>query len=113
MRRSRTALEKKIDEAKTKHEKAIAYYNLGQFHDNNGRESSAIPHYNKALALGLDKRTRAKALAWLASSLHKTGEPELAMQRISESMEIANAKLREFLTGLKARVERARIRYSR
>ncbi len=69
MRRTRKALESNLEKAKTKSAKAIAYYELGLFHDNNGREAEAVPHYQNALKLGLDTHTKAKALAWLASSL--------------------------------------------
>jgi tetratricopeptide (TPR) repeat protein len=106
MRRNRTSLEQKIAVATTDSEKAIAYYNLGLFHDNNARETEAIPNYRKALQLGLDKETRARALAWLASSLYKTDQPQEAMQRIGESMEIADAELQRFLTRLKKRIQK-------
>lgn len=113
MRRTRTSLERRIAESRTDEERAIAYYHLGLFHDNNAREADAIPNYRKALELGLDRETRAKALAWLASSLYKTNNSQEAMKCLGESMEIADDELRRFLQGLKKRVERVmKQRYS-
>lgn len=106
MRRSKSALEQAVEDAKSNKERAVAYYNLGLFHDNNAREAEAIPNYRKALELGLDRDTRAKALAWLASSLYKTDNPKEALQRVEESIDIADAELRRFLEGLKKRVQR-------
>jgi tetratricopeptide repeat protein len=72
-RRSRTALEAAVDQATSARKKAIALYQLGLFHDNNARESVAIPLYERALRAGLENALKAQALAWLASSLYKTG----------------------------------------
>ena len=49
-----------IENAETKHAKAIAKYGLGLFHDKNGREAEAIPHHREALRLGLDVSLRAR-----------------------------------------------------
>lgn len=104
-RRSLKILQRVINAAKTKKQKAIAFYNLGLFHDNNGREREAIPNYLNALKLGLNAATRAKALAWLASSLYKTGRPGEGLRRCKESLRITkDKKLRKFLLGLERQI---------
>lgn len=106
-RRSRRKLEEAIVRAQTRAAKARAYYRLGLFHDNNSREPEAIPNYEKALKLGLDRNTKAKALAWLASSLWKTGKPKQALKRLRQAESIAtNNNLQRFLVGLKHRIEK-------
>ncbi len=85
----------------------MACYNLGLFHDNNGLEKEAIPWYEQALALGLAGETRAKALAWLASSLYKTGSPQRAMETAQESLSTTNdSSLKRFLSGLEKRIQK-------
>ena len=102
--RNKKDLENKIIQAKNKKAKAIAHYNLGLFHDNNGREKEAIPNYLKALKFGLEKKIKSQALAWLASSLYKTGKPKEALKRIKESKKIGDKKLQQFLMGLEKRI---------
>lgn len=110
-RRSRAGLEAQVEGAKSSRQKAIALFQLALFHDNNARESDAIPLYEKALKAGLDSAPKAKALAWLASSLYKTGEPKRAMTRIRQSRAIVtrtkDASLEKFLAGLEARIARS------
>jgi len=106
-RRNRKQLEEAVQRAKNKKKKALAYYNLGLFHDNNAREVEAIPNYLKALEFGLDSKTKAKALAWLASSLYKTGKPRKALERIVESQKTADKQLQKFIVGLKKRIEKS------
>ncbi|HXN84482.1 MAG TPA: tetratricopeptide repeat protein [Candidatus Binataceae bacterium] len=110
-RRSRAVLEAEVDRAKSPDKKATALYRLALFHDNNTRESDAIPLYEKALEAGLDTALKAKALAWLASSLYKTGEPRRAMMRVKQSRAIAQRTkttlLQKFLDGLEARIARS------
>ena len=103
-RRTRQALESNIEKAKTKSAKAIACYELGLFHDNNDREAEAIPFYRNAIRSGLDEALRAKALAWLASSLYKTGKPEEALRCVNQAMRIADAELLKFLKKLQKRL---------
>jgi tetratricopeptide (TPR) repeat protein len=106
-RRDRKKLEETVERAKTPHDKALAYYKLGLFHDNNAREAEAIPNYNKAIKLGLDRETNAKALAWLASSLYKTDEPQKALGKLKQSFSLtADPKLKQFLIGLKKRIKK-------
>jgi tetratricopeptide (TPR) repeat protein len=101
-RRDRRTLERAIDEAQTREERAAAHYELAVFHDNNSREAEAIPHYEQALQLGLDQPTRVQALAWLASSLYKTGKPRAALARAEESLSgTQDAQLTRFLIGLR------------
>lgn len=98
-------MEHAIDEAQTSAEAAMAHYNLAVFHDNNSREAEAVPHYERALQLGLDQPMRSEALAWLASCLYKTGKPQEALGRIEESLSCAqDPQLTRFLLGLKQRI---------
>ncbi len=99
-------MESNIEKAKTKADKAVAYYELGLFHDNNGRESEAIPNYMEALRLGLDTSTKAKALAWMASSLYKTGHPEDALLCANQAMPLADDDLLKFLKKFQKEVSR-------
>jgi tetratricopeptide (TPR) repeat protein len=107
-RRSRAALEDAVERAISSGAKAIARYELALFHDNNSRESEAIPLYEKALANRLPRNLEAHALAWFASSLHKTGDPKRAMKQIRRAREVTRSRdLRKFLDGLEARVSRS------
>ena len=106
-RRSLAALTAALERATTRVAKARAHYELGLFHDNNGREAQAIPHYRKALALGLDPTVVPEALAWLASSLFKTGQPEEATKRAHQALrQTTDPTLRAFLERLLRRIER-------
>jgi hypothetical protein len=106
-RRSQKALEAAVQGASNNAAKAIANYELGLFHDNNGREAAAIPHYRAALTLGLDDETRAKCLAWLASSFYKTGQSSRALACAIEAEALSrDVELNRFITGLKRRIER-------
>ena len=109
-RRSRGRLEAAVAAAGSDSERALASYELGLFHDNNSREAEAVPYYEAALRLGLTGETRAQCLAWLASSLHKTGRSEAALVRLHEGREVAaDDSLRRFLDGLESRIRRSRI----
>ena len=107
-RRNKKRLKEVIVQAKGKKERAFAYYQLGLFHDNNAREAEAIPNYMKALELGLDRETKAKALAWLASSLYKTNEPKKGLARCHESQKITkDKKLKEFLDRIEKGIKKS------
>ncbi len=107
-RRDRRTLQRAVDEAATAGDKAAALYEFAVFHDNNGREAEAIPHYESALELGLDPSTKVRALAWLASSLYKTGSPEEALARVDEALAVAEEpELIGFLERLRWRAGRA------
>jgi tetratricopeptide (TPR) repeat protein len=109
--RNRVQLENAVADARTRRAKALAYFQLALFHDNNARERDAIPHYEAALRLGLDSSRRAEALAWLASSFYKTGQPRKALKKINESQNHArDAALCTFLDGLERRARRALLR---
>ena len=110
VRRNRRQLERDIREAMTIEEEAMAYYHLGLFHDNNGREAEAIPYYERAQQLGLDDVTRAQALGWLASSLYKIGKSQEALQKIDASLAVnQNAGMASFLVRLRRRINRRTI----
>jgi tetratricopeptide (TPR) repeat protein len=96
-RRSLRQLQRAVETASSRREKARAFYELGVFHDNNSREARAIPNYQKALRLDIDKKHEAMARAWLASSLFKTGRPKLALQECGRAFKLAkDAGLRKF-----------------
>ena len=105
--RNLKSLELALQNAKGKYEKGVAYYRIGLFHDNNSREAMAIPFYKKALQLDLDASTKAKALAWLASSLYKTGKSKQALSKVNKSIVVSRDKrLKQFLVRLKNRIEK-------
>jgi hypothetical protein len=105
-RRNREALERAVAAASTDREKALAHYNLALFHDNNGREAEAIPHYEAALPQGLDAPLKARCLAFLASSLMKTGREQEARVRAQEASEVADEPdLRQFVAGLMKHIQ--------
>jgi hypothetical protein len=84
--------------------KAEAHFELGLFHDNNGREAEAVPHYEAALE-GLEGEKRAQCLAWLASSLHKIDRPQEAMPRLQQAKEATgDPDLLRFLSSLEGRI---------
>lgn len=73
----------------------------------------AIPNYEKALRLGLDKKKRTEALAWLASSLYKTGKPKGALTRLNTSLGITkDDSLKKFLQRLKQKIKKGPNRYT-
>jgi|SRR5579871_2595401 len=107
-RRSRAKLEDAIAAARHTSTKAHAHYAIALFHDNNSREAEAIPHYKQAIALGLPRLIRAQALAWLASSLYKTGAPEEALANLAKAKQLASdPELLRFLEGLERRINRS------
>jgi tetratricopeptide (TPR) repeat protein len=104
-RRSARQLANDVAAARGRSAKALAYYQLALFHDNNSREREAIPNYQRAIKLGLPRATKAAALAWLASSLYKTGSSKAAIARLNQSAEIAmDLELLQFLEGLRRRI---------
>jgi hypothetical protein len=107
-RRSRTRLERQLAGAKGEIEAARAHYALALFHDNNSRETDAIPHYETALTLGVDETIVPYCLAYLASSLHKTGRSRQALRRALEAEAAAlDPALMRFLASLKLRIAKA------
>jgi tetratricopeptide (TPR) repeat protein len=105
MPRSRIALESAIAAARSCGDRAQAHYELALFHDNNSRESEAVPHYETALKLGLVGEQKAQALAWLASSLYKTGLPDDASKRAQQARRLtADPTLIRFLEKLTYRI---------
>ena len=107
-RRSLASLTAALEKATTQDEKAQAHYNLALFHDNNGREAQAIPHYRQVLALDIGPAVKPEALAWLASSLYKTGHPTEASLRAGQALGLStDPSLRGFLLRLLRRIDRA------
>ncbi len=109
IRRSRTELKSAVAAATNRRDKAQAHYQFALFHDNNSREADAIPHYEAALRLGLFGEQKAQAVAWLASSLYKTGLPDEALRRIKQAQgATSDQNLLHFLDGLARRILRSR-----
>lgn len=107
-RRSLAGLTAALERATTRSARARAQYELGLFHDNNGREAQAIPHYREVLALGIDAGVVPEALAWLASSLFKTGHPTEAALRAGQALRLTmDPSLEGFLRRLLLRIDRA------
>ena len=106
-RRSLASLTSALQQASTRRAKARAHYALALFHDNNGREAQAIPHYREALALGVAPTVKPKAHAWLASSLHKTGHSAEAREEAFEALRLSKSPaVRRFVMGLLGRIDR-------
>ena len=107
-RRSLAGLLRAVEEAGTDDSRALAHFELALFHDNNGREAEAVPHYEAAISLGLDKKRNSEALAWLASSLYKTGRPHDAIQRLMQAHAVAqDMGLQRFLDSLEGCINRS------
>ena len=107
-RRSLVSLTVALDQATTNKATARAHYDLALFHDNNGREAQAIPHYRNALALGIDPSLEAKTFAWLASSLFKTGSHTEAASSAHHALCLTqDPELKGFLVRLRRRIDRA------
>ncbi|WP_162943610.1 tetratricopeptide repeat protein [Arthrobacter celericrescens] len=66
--------------AEKPHDDAAAVYEWASVHDFLGRESEAIPLYERALELGLDDSRRPQACIQLASSLRNVGRPDEAIR---------------------------------
>jgi hypothetical protein len=93
--------------AETRRERAMASYELGVFHDNNGREDEAIPLLRLALELGLSQAFEARAHAWLASSLYKTDRPGPALDHVRAARKrTREPMIQDFLNRLEPRVAR-------
>jgi cyanophycin synthetase len=65
---------------------AIAEYEAGGEHDSAGREQEAIPHYERALALGLPEELEPRCLLQLASSLRNAGRPGDALRTFDDAI---------------------------
>lgn len=61
-------------------------YELGGEHDSAGREEQAIPHYERALALGLRKDLVPGALLQLGSSLRNVGRTDEAVALFDDAV---------------------------
>lgn len=61
-------------------------YELGGEHDSAGREEQAIPHYERALALGLREDLVPGALLQLGSSLRNAGRNEEALALFDDAV---------------------------
>ena len=61
-------------------------YELGGEHDSAGREEQAIPHYERALALGLREDLVPGALLQLGSSLRNAGRNDEALALFDDAV---------------------------
>lgn len=112
-RRRARELEQALFDAQSPAAKALAHFRFSVFHDNNGREAEAIPHYRAALQLGLPKMQQAQALAWLASSYWKVGRTRQALRCIEALRHRRlSAQLSEWVRRLEVRVKRDPHKYA-
>lgn len=106
-RRMIRQLERRVANAKTRAERARAFYRLGIFHDENSRGEEAISNYEKALHFGLRGQIKARALAWLAFRLYKIERRKEAQLRVVKALALArDVRLKRFLLGLNRKIER-------
>ena len=68
---------------------ALAEFETACAHDREGREAEAVPHYERALDLGLPAAERRRALVGLGSSLRNVG-------RAAEAVAVLRRGLRDF-----------------
>lgn len=61
-------------------------YELGGEHDSAGRSAQAVPHYERALALGLPDELLAGCLLQLGSTLRNLGRLDEALARFDEGL---------------------------
>jgi tetratricopeptide (TPR) repeat protein len=61
-------------------------YELGGEHDSAGREEEAIPHYERALELGLPEELVPRALLQLGSSLRNVGRNDEAIALFDDAV---------------------------
>ena len=66
---------------------AVTEYELGGEHDSAGRENEAIPHYERALELGLPDELVPRCLLQLASSLRNAGRAQEALALFDDAVE--------------------------
>lgn len=112
MPRKLSDLEEELADSKTALAKAEAHFALAVFHDNNSREAAAIPHYVLALKSGLQGLDKARAHAYLASSLWKVGKSKEALKVISDSERLRMPiDLANWIGRLKQRVLRSPNRF--
>jgi cyanophycin synthetase len=65
---------------------AVTEYELGGEHDSAGREQEAIPHYERALELGLPDELVPRCLLQLASSLRNAGRADEALATFDDAI---------------------------
>jgi cyanophycin synthetase len=65
---------------------AVTEYELGGEHDSAGRAAEAIPHYERALALGLPAELVPRALLQLGSSLRNLGRLDDALALFDDAV---------------------------
>lgn len=65
---------------------AVTEYELGGEHDSAGREQEAIPHYERALALGLPDELVPRCLLQLASSLRNADRADDALANFDDAI---------------------------
>jgi tetratricopeptide (TPR) repeat protein len=66
---------------------AVTEYELGGEHDSAGREAEAVPHYERALALGLPEELVPGCLLQLGSTLRNLGRVNEALALFDDGLE--------------------------
>lgn len=108
MMRTERKMRDRLAMAKTKMAKAKAHFAFALFHDNNSRETDAIPHYRAALKLGLPRKSAAQASAYLSSSLWKTGKSASALVAARRALAMTRKPLfRAWVERLLGRITRS------
>lgn len=77
---------KKITNQEPTH--AQAWYQLAWAHDNLGLERDAVPYYEKAIQLGLDKEDQAGAILGLGSTYRTLGEYTQAEKWLAQGIQL-------------------------
>lgn len=77
---------------------ALAEFEQACAHDRKGEEAAAIPHYERALALGLPDDVRRNAFVGLGSSLRNVGRSAESVALLTQALEQfpGDAALRAF-----------------
>jgi tetratricopeptide (TPR) repeat protein len=72
---------------------AVAAYELGGAHDSTGHSDLAVPHYQRALELGLEGSRHRQAVIQLASSLRNLGRASESVLLLEEEREARSDEL--------------------
>ena len=72
---------------------AVAAHELGGAHDSTGHSDLAVPHYRRALELGLDGSRHRQAVIQLASSLRNLGQASESVTLLEEERDARTDEL--------------------
>ncbi|MHA6694301.1 tetratricopeptide repeat protein [Homoserinimonas sp. A520] len=72
---------------------AVAAHELGGAYDSTGHSDLAVPHYRRALQLGLDESRHRQAVIQLASSLRNLGQASESVSLLEEERDARTDEL--------------------